>query len=61
MKTLKVPDMHCEMCVARITRALNAAGIRFEVSLADKTVAVEEKDVAAAKAALDELGFTAGE
>lgn len=61
MKTLKVPEMHCEMCVKRITKALADAGIDCEISLADKTVAVDEAMVAAAKAALDDLGFGAEE
>ena len=38
MTTLKVPDMHCEKCVARITKALTEAELKFEVSLAEKTV-----------------------
>jgi copper chaperone CopZ len=58
---LKVPDMHCEKCVERITNALNAAGLSFEVSLNDKTVTVNGDDASAAKAAeaLDDIGFEA--
>ena len=48
MTTLKVPDMHCEKCVARITKALTEAELKFEVSLAEKT-----------RAELDDIGFTA--
>lgn len=61
MTTLKVPDMHCEKCVERITNAMNAAGISFRISLKDKTVSVEgnESTVEAAIAALDDLGFDA--
>ena len=40
MTTLRVPDMHCEKCVARITNALDGAGLKFSVSLEDKTVTV---------------------
>lgn len=58
MRILKVPDMHCEKCVVRISRALTAAGIAFQVSLADRTVAVEDGKTAAAMEALDDLGFT---
>ncbi len=61
MTTLKVPDMHCEKCVARITRALDEANLKFSVSLEDKTVSVDggEGDVEKAKSALDDIGFTA--
>ncbi len=58
MKILNVPDMHCEKCVERISRSLNAAGIAFAISLADKTVSVEEGKLSAAMEALDDLGFT---
>lgn len=60
MTTLKVPEMHCENCVRRITDALNGAGLKFTVSLEEKTVAVDGCDncVAKAKDALDDLGFT---
>ncbi len=61
MTTLKVPDMHCENCVKRITDALNEAELKFKVSLADKTVTIDGCDscVAKAKAKLDDLGFSA--
>ncbi len=59
MKTLKVEDMHCEMCVKRISNALTEANIAFEVSLADKTVAVADDSVEKAIEELDDLGFDA--
>lgn len=61
MTTLKVPDMHCEKCVARITNALNEAKLAFSVSLADKTVTVEggAAELEKARSELDDLGFTA--
>lgn len=61
MTTLKVPDMHCEKCVARITKALTEAELKFEVSLAEKTVKVEGGPAEAekARAELDDIGFTA--
>ncbi len=61
MITLKVPEMHCENCVARITKALTAADLKFSVSLADKTVTIDGCENCAAKAIseLDDLGFTA--
>lgn len=61
MKVLKVPDMHCSKCVTRITNALQAEGISFEVDLANKTVSVEEAKVPQAKDALDDIGFAAEE
>ena len=56
---LKAEDMHCEKCVERITKAMTAAGLDFQVSLAYKTVTVEgcEKCVATAKEIMDDLGF----
>lgn len=59
MKTLKVSDMHCEMCVKRIDKALTGRGISHKISLSDKSVAVDETKIAEAKETLDDLGFTA--
>ncbi len=61
MTTLKVPEMHCEHCVKRITDALNDAGLKFTVSLDDKTVVIDGCDhcVATAVSELDDLGFSA--
>lgn len=60
---LNVPDMHCEKCVERITNALNAAGLLFEVSLKNKTVAIDgdAANVQKAVEALDDLGFEAAQ
>jgi len=60
MTVLKVPDMHCENCVKRITKALKDEELNFKVSLGDKTVEIDgdEKAVKAAVAALDDLGFS---
>lgn len=53
--------MHCEMCVKRITNTLNEAGLKFEVSLSDKTVKVDgsDEDVKKAITELDDIGFEA--
>ena len=61
MTVLKVPDMHCAMCVARITKALKANGMTFTVDLDGKTVSIEgdESAVAQAMETLDDLGFPA--
>ena len=58
---LKVDGMHCEGCVKRIKTALDAAGLKYEVSLENKTVTVDGCDhcVATAVEALDDLGFDA--
>jgi copper chaperone len=61
MTVLIIPDMHCEHCVARITNALSDAGMKFEVSLENKTVSIIEGDVAAAISELDDLGFDAAQ
>jgi copper chaperone CopZ len=59
MTTLNVPDMHCEKCVERITNALRAAKLNFQVSLEEKTVTIDgtEDCVKTAVEALDDLGF----
>ena len=61
MTQLKVPDMHCENCVKRITNTLNDAKLSFSVSLQDKTVRIDgdENAVKTAISALDDLGFEA--
>ena len=63
MTVLNVPDMHCDMCVSRITKVLTDAGLDFKVSLADKTVTVNGCDncVATAKAELEDIGFPCSE
>lgn len=61
MKTLKVPDMHCEKCVSRIADAFKREGIECEISLENKTVAVPEEKIAPAIETLDDLGFDAAE
>ena len=59
MPVIKVADMHCEKCVARITKLLTEEGLDFSVSLEDKTVTVNgcEHCVKTALEALDDLGF----
>lgn len=60
MTTISVPDMMCENCVKRITNALNEAKLTFSVSLADKTVSIDdcENCVKTAMGELEDLGFT---
>lgn len=59
-KTISVPDMHCEACVKRITSALNTAGLKFTVSLENKTVTIDgcEHCFKTALSELSDLGFT---
>lgn len=59
MTVLKAEDMHCEKCVARITKALEAAELDFQVNLGEKTVTIDgcEHCVAKAKEIMDDLGF----
>lgn len=61
MTVLKVPDMHCEMCVKRITNSLNDAKLDFSVSLKDKSVSIngDENAVNTAISELDDIGFEA--
>lgn len=57
---ISVPDMHCENCVKRINNALEKAGIKFSVDLAEKTVTVDgcEHCLSTALSELEDLGFT---
>ena len=57
---ISVPDMHCDACVKRITNALNAAELKFSVSLENKTVTIYgcEHCLATALREIEDLGFT---
>lgn len=61
MTTINVPDMSCEHCVARITKALDEEKLNFKVVLESKTVELDgdEKDAAKAVEVLDDIGFEA--
>lgn len=61
MTVLSVPEMHCENCVKRINEAFGKEDLKYEVSLADKTVSVEGCEGCVKKAIeiLDDLGFDA--
>lgn len=59
MTILKVPDMHCPVCVGRIDKALTAASIAHEIDLEAQTVSVDSAKVATAIEELDDLGFEA--
>lgn len=55
-----IKDMSCEHCVARIGKALDDAHIENEISLVNKTIAVEKNGdiVASAKRIITDLGYT---
>ena len=59
MTVLSVPGMHCEKCVERITNVLNDAGLKFTVSLENKSVAVDgdENAVKTAISEIEDIGF----
>ena len=59
-RKISVPDMHCVACVRRITKALSDAGLKFTVSLEDKSVTVDgcENCLKTAVSELEDLGFT---
>lgn len=61
MAVINVPGMMCEKCVARITKALDEANLKFTVTLENKTVTVDgdAAAVAAAIEAMDDIGFEA--
>ncbi len=59
MTVIRVPDMSCDHCVARINKTLGEENLKFKVSLDNKTVEVDGDDAAVDKAiaALDDAGF----
>ena len=59
MTTIKVEDMHCEKCVARIEKLLTEEGLDFQVDLQEQVVIVNgcEHCVKMALEALEDLGF----
>lgn len=59
MKLIKVKDIHCEKCVERISNALKAAEIIFQISLENKEVMIDgsEQCVEKAMEILEDLGF----
>lgn len=62
MTTLSVPDMHCNMCVKNVTKALDRAGIAHSpVSLDTKSVDIEgdAETIKKACTVLDDAGFPA--
>ncbi len=61
MIILDVPEMHCNKCVERITKALEDDKLSFTVSLEDKSVSIDgcQNCASTAISTLDDLGFTA--
>ena len=59
MTTLKVPAMHCQVCVTRIKNALEEVNVTSQVDLATQTVTVEDSQVELVISELDDLGFEA--
>lgn len=57
MIELKVPHMNCEGCAKTISKELENKDIKFEISLATKTVKVDENDVKIAKKQIKKAGF----
>ena len=59
MPVIKVAYIHCEKCVARITKLLTEEGLDFSVSLEEKSVTINgcQHCVKTALEALDDLGF----
>ncbi len=57
---IKVEDMHCGHCVARINNALNEVSIKHKISLEEKVVTIDgcEHCLKTALAEIEDLGFT---
>ena len=55
-----VPDISCNHCKMRITKALEAAGVKeFEVSVESKKVIAEAPDAVAVQAVIEDAGYDA--
>lgn len=55
-----VPDISCNHCKMRITKALEAAGIQeFDVSVELKKVTAEAQDAASVHAVIEDAGYDA--
>ncbi len=59
MKDIRVPDMRCMHCRARILKGLTEAGIAAEVDLDSKKVTVPDSAAKKAAEVITALGFTA--
>ena len=56
--TFSVPDMTCDHCKKRISKALESAGLReYTVDVEKKTVVVEALDAEAPRKAIEEAGY----
>ncbi len=59
-KTIKIDGMHCEHCSGRVANALEALGLKANVTLADGIAAVEGDNIPDDKIlrdAVEDLGF----
>lgn len=57
---LDVPDMSCQHCVKRISKALEGLGLtEFKVNLDNKTVEANTDDIESVIETLDEIGYEA--
>ena len=59
MTVIKVKDMHCEKCVARIEKLFKEEQLDFSIDLSNQTVTINgcQHCVKTALDALDDLGF----
>ncbi len=55
-----VPDISCNHCKMRISKALEAAGVKeFDVSVESKKVTAEAAEAASVQAVLEDAGYGA--
>ncbi len=55
-----VPDISCNHCKMRISKALEAAGVtEFDVSVETKQVTAEATDASAVQAVIEDAGYDA--
>ena len=59
MVDIKVPNIMCQSCCDKIKASLEKAGVQAEIDLRFKLVSVDDKDVEAARKAIEDAGYTA--
>ncbi|VEU82935.1 heavy-metal-associated domain-containing protein [Acholeplasma hippikon] len=55
---IKVNDMSCKHCVAKIEKELIMNGVQSKISLEEKTVDIKDKDQDKAMGAIKAAGYT---
>ncbi len=59
---LYIPDIHCDHCKMRISKALKELGVKdFEISVTDKIVILQTQEIQKVTQKLKEINYPASE